>query len=224
MRTTKIEHLFGQQLIELTVTLFEYIELTYGINQADEEFTNYFINFISQYYKHLTFEEIESAFERNASGLIDNYLPKIGARPDNKITKFNIPDLTKIINAYCKFVGIEKSEKQQEKKIFTLEEKKEIRKKWCDQLIETFDNYRIYKKRDKIGVPIYTCKVLTKLGILNANLIDYSDNKHNIMTKSRSKNENLIFETFDKIIEQGMHIKDFIGNFYYYSEEIEIPY
>ena len=66
MKTTKIEHLFGQQLIELTVTLFEYIELTYGINQADERFTNYFINFISQYYKHLSFEEIESAFERNA--------------------------------------------------------------------------------------------------------------------------------------------------------------
>jgi hypothetical protein len=224
MKTTKIEYLQNHQLIELTIKLFEFIELTYGINQADERFTSYFINFISQYYKHLSFEEIESAFERNASGLIDNYLPKIGARPDNKISKFNIPDLTKIINAYCKFVGIEKSEKQQEKKIFTLEEKQEIRKKWCNQLIETFDNYHLRNERDKIGVPIYTCKVLNKFGVLDESLIDYSEDKINVMIKRRSKNENLIFETFDLIIEQGMHIKNFIGNFYYYSEEIEMPY
>jgi hypothetical protein len=224
MKTTKIEYLQNHQLIELTIKLFEFIELTYGINRADERFTSYFINFISQYYKHLSFEEIESAFERNASGLIDNYLPKIGSRPDNKITKFNIPDLTKIINAYCKFVGIEKSEKGQEKKIFSLEEKQEIRKKWCDQLIETFDNYQLRKERNNISIPMYTCKVLNKFGVLDESLIDYSEDKINVMTKRRSKNENLIFETFDLIIEQGMHIKDFIGNFYYYSEEIEVPY
>lgn len=224
MKETKISELRPSQLSELSIDLFEIIEMTYGISPADDRFTEYFTKTLQQNYSHLTFEDLESAFERNASGLLDIYLPKVGQRADNKVLKFNIPDLTKIINAYCKYKGIEKSENQQQKKVFTLEEKKEIRRQWCDQLIENFEKYKNYNERPQIRIPLYTCKVLVKFGIIEDDEIDYSESKTNILSSStRTNNENLIFNAFDRIISQGMHIKEFIGSFYEY-EENEILY
>lgn len=226
MKKTLIENLHRPQIIEQSMRLFDFIEVNYGISEADERFVDYFVNYLIQYYKHLTFEDLESAFERNASGLLDIYLPKIGQRVDNKVLKFNIPDLTKIINAYCKYKGIEKSEKNQQKKIFTQEEKQKIRTEWIELLCYRFDSYK-NGKREQFKVPLYTCKVLSDLGILDASRIDYSEAPIKYIIggiSSRTNNENLIFECFDSIIKQEMHIRDFIGSFAEYKQKEDIPF
>jgi hypothetical protein len=214
MKKTPIKNLLRDQVIQLSVDLFEFIEMNYGISPANDKFTEYFVNNIQKYYKHLTFENLESAFDMNASGMLDLYLPKIGQRPDNKVLKFNIPDLSKIINAYCRYTGIEKSEKGQEKKVFSNKEKKEIRHEWCNQLCEYFDIYKKDNFKSTIRTPLYTSKVLAKLGVLDYDRIDFDEPSTNIMQSSpRGNNEALIYESFDSLINKGVHINDFMTEF-----------
>ena len=103
MKETQIEILDTHYLPPLVEELFKKIEIAYNIKPAGASFGGYFINVLKKHYFFLTFEQIESAFERNTNGLLDNYLPRIGTRPDNKITGFNVPDLTKIIKGYCEY-------------------------------------------------------------------------------------------------------------------------
>lgn len=201
-------------MLAQSVKLFEFIEMTYGIAEANENFLEYFVNALKKNYKHLSFEQIQDAFERNSFGLLDNFLPKVGQRPDNKVLKFNIPDLTKIINAYCRYTGVEKSEQDQGRKVFSTEEKSKIRQEWCDQLCAIFEKYAQAHEMSVIRTPLYTCNMLARLSVLDANRIDFSEPSTNIMaTKSRSNNEKLIYECFQTIINDGMHINDFLFDF-----------
>lgn len=225
MKTTKIEQLNKSDVINLTVNLFEFIELTYGISEADSRFSDYFVNHIIKYFGHLTFDDMESAFERNASGLLDIYLPKIGSRPDNKVSKFNIPDLTKIINAYCMYVGIEKNKKEYQYKEFTEQEKYESINKWCDSLCEKFDLITQNDEKPRIFCSLFTANLLADLGLINHDHIDkYEEVGKNFKSIIYSDNEILIHNTFKEMHSKGMHISNFLGKFRnkYNAEEMPI--
>lgn len=216
MKTTLIGHLHPPQIKKATFELFEYIEVTYGIKSPDDRFPDHFINVLNKNYGHLNFEQIEDAFFRNSTGLLDNFLPKVGMRSDNKVLKFSIQDLTKIINAFCKYLGIEKNESGFETKVFSEQEKKEIHIKWLKQLIENFDTYRNDNVRLGFSVPLYTSIFLSELGLIDELKIIVSD-KFNIKIgnkkyKKTSSNEKLIYECFDEIIADNKHLNEFIPN------------
>ena len=112
MKETKIQSLHSEQIAELIPDMFEKISLWYDIKAADPKFTIHFIKLLKKEYLSLTFQEIESAFEYNAHGLNDHFFNRIGNRPDNKIKSFNLPDLTKIINAQVKYLESKKVKAQ----------------------------------------------------------------------------------------------------------------
>lgn len=216
MKTTKIEHLYKEQISNLTFELFQSIEITYGIKEADKRFIEYFINVLQKNYSHLNFEQLEDAFFRNSTGLLDNFLPKVGMRSDNKVMKFNIPDLTKVINAFCKYMGVEKNDTSLEKKVFSSEEIDRIHVEWIEQLIEIFNVYLKDKKRTSIRLPLYTANFLSKLGLINKDEINLSENKINMSFGKKNKkrrsspNEILIYKCFDLIIQKEKHLFDLI--------------
>jgi len=214
MKTRKIEQLNREQITGLILELFDFIELTYGISKADSRFLEYFTNHLMKYFKNLSFENIESAFERNASGLLDTYLPKVGARADNKVSKFNIPELTKVINAYCRYVGIEKNDNETEKIKFTNEQKNSSVNAWCDSLCIKFDNAINNSAPQRFFCSMFAANFLAELGLLDASRIERNEQiGSNFQRKSFNNNELLIYETFKQMHESGLHISDYLGAF-----------
>jgi len=227
MNTCKIKEIFdSKDLFKLSEQLFEKIKLSYGLNEPQDGFTGYFINVLKKYHPEITFEQIESAFEYNASGYLNDYLPKSGYSVDNKV-KFTIPDLTKIIKAYQKYKNLDQVENKEsfEK---TPQEIAEIHKQWTSQLITIFNKYMNDFEKTSITLPFYTCNYLAKLGLIDSNKIDRKEKKvqikigKNKFVKS-THNEDLIYNCFDEILQGGQTLDVFLASSmpFNYSSGIE---
>lgn len=217
MKTTEIRYLNQSQIGNLVVELFGQIEIIYSIsltrNEKPNAIISYFADALKKQYDYLTFEQLHQAFEANGYGFLDIYLPKIGNRADNKIKSFNIPDLTKVINAHIKQKKLLKVEGL-EKKEFSEKEKYEIRQKWCEQFIGYFELYRDEKKVTHLKLPFYTAKTMVKIGLLYNEQIDYKERRTNILSNSKyNANEILVYECFDRLIEKNEHLNDYLNDF-----------
>ncbi len=225
MKTTNIRLLDENQINDLSSELFEYICGVYDIKAPDEKFYHYFITYMKKYFGFMTFEQLESAFELNSLNYLDNFLQKIGQRPDNKIKSFNIPDLVKIINAYNNYKGIQKSDstdiynpftKKSEPggaKILTEKQKHESMNNWCDRLCQIFEKYRDEFEKTTIAIPLFTCQILAKNGALDYKDIDMTEKTISIKIgkyQGSNSNEDLIYKTFDKIIQDQKHVEDYL--------------
>lgn len=217
MKNKKVKDIYGQNdLVAMTMELFEQIQMTYGLSEPKTEFITYFINVLKKYHSGVTFEQIELAFEYNAAGYLNDYLPKSGQSIDNKV-KFTIPDLTKIITAFVKYKNIDESENI-EKKEWSEEKIKDIHIQYINKLNDLFVNYRLNKKREVITTPIYTAEYLAKLGLIDAKKIDKKGTGLNItIGKNRvlesSNNNNLIYECFDGLIVNHENLSDYVNSF-----------
>lgn len=225
MKETLISHLHEPQLMSATAELFEFIELTYAISQADQRFISFFVKVLKENYSHLNFEQIESAFERNSLSLLDVYLNRIGQRPDNKIKSFNVPDLTKIINAYSQHLNLSSHDHGDEiwnpflkrsepgKKIFTEQEKRELYENWVNFLIRIFEIYQSNNEKTKVFASLYMLIKFSDWGLVDKKDIPEQKPDMNFQLKSEkiSDNEIKIYETFEGLINQGQHINEFIN-------------
>lgn len=237
MKETRIEILNTLDMPPLVEGLFEKIKIAYDIKPAGADFGGYFINVLKKHYFFLNFEQIESAFERNADGLLDNYLPRIGKRPDNRITGFNVPDLTKIIKGYCQYkkLGFVK-EKNNEiwnpvakrfepggAKVFTELEKHQIYNNWIDNLIEKFDKYKNTGLKSQVFTPYFTALTLSKLGLIDEGCIAIPKQKKDadragklkkikFISFEDSENVSLIYKCFDELVKNN---EDFESKFRY---------
>lgn len=102
----------------------------------------------------------------------------------------------------------------------TNKEKDIIRNQWCDQLCEYFNIYYKTGRKSQIITPLYTAQVLSTFGIL-----DFKEKKVNLgQNSSRTNNENLIYESFDKLIEQKVFINDLMIEFRHYWKDETMPF
>jgi len=226
MKNSNIRLLSENQMNALSLELFEYISIVYSIKEPDEKFYSYFISYLKKYYSFMTFEQLENAFELNSLDHLNNFLQKIGQRPDNKVTSFSIPNLTKIINAYNSYKGIEKTDSREiynpftkktelgGAKEFTEAEKNKSMNNWCDRLCLIFEKYRDEFEKTTIAIPLFTCQILAKNGALDYKDIDLSERTISIklIGEHQNNNEDLIYSTFDKIIVDQKHIEDYLKN------------
>ena len=203
MKESLIQNLHNPQLMELTSELFENIQLTYDIKEADTKLIAFFVKVVKENYNYLNYDQLNDAFERNSLGLLDNYFNRVGQRPDNKVRSFNIPDLTKIINAYCKYKSIEKEETT-DSIVISEEQKAESNTWWCNFIQGCFDKYKDSKERTKIDCSMFAAKKFAEFGLLDKNEIISEHVTIKFNTKHiPSKNENLIYEVFNALILQN---------------------
>ena len=95
-----------------------------------------------------------------------------------------------------------------------MENRKQIRYNYSQQLIGTFERYYTEKVKQAIRTPIHTCKVLARLGLLNPELIDHEEKGLNIMTDApRTKNEELIYSVLDGLIGRNEHLIAYMQTF-----------
>ena len=207
MKDTKIKDIFDfKDLIIMTNELFKLIELSYGLSEAKDGFVGHFINVLKKYHPEVTFQQIESAFEYNAAGYLNEYLPKSGYSIDNKV-KFTIPDLTKIIKAYCKYKNLTTDEKKEENGKSELEIA-EIDFIWRQKLNTIFETYMNEFIVSPITMPVFYCQYLAKLGLLDASKIDKAEPSI-IIAFGKSKkvknthNVDLIYRCFDTLLSNG---------------------
>lgn len=203
MKETKIKDILNfQDLQKLTFELFDNIKLAYALPDYKPEFANYFINIVKKSFSNCTFQQFETAFEYNSIGSLNN----------DKV-RFNIQDLTNVIKAFIKLKNIELSEKQEtfEK---SPEEIKQIHQVWIRQLNDVFEKYMNSFEKTEIIIPMYTAEYLSKIGLIDANKISYSEpkvyNKFVRKTKLVSKNEDLIYKCFDEILQGGQTLDNFL--------------
>lgn len=219
MKQTKIESLHPEEITGLTIELFEQIQMQYDIKPPDSKFTGYFVNTIKKYFPFLTFEQIESAFERNSTGLLDNYLPRVGTRPDNKVKGFNMQDLTKVIKAYMAYNNIGKEKKKQSDIwVPNNEGKNKIHNDYLDLLSKIFGTYKTTRERTAIFTLMSTAEFLARLSLLDGKNIQFhSKGKKTIKTPIKvgnfmstgGHNEDLIYKCFDDIIDQDRDLESF---------------
>lgn len=217
MKNREIKNIFdAKERLPLVESLCEVISITYSIKAPTFEFLGYLSNTLKKHYGHLTFAQIESAFEYNSMGYLNQYLPKSGMSIDNKV-KFTIPDIIKVINAFSRYKKIN-AEPDKENSEKDLSELNEIRKTWCDNILQIFEYYKQTKQHKPITIPVYTCEVLAKLGLLDKERINYVELRINPSILSskpcrKLNNENLIYETFDNIISKGESLELYINEF-----------
>ena len=219
MKQTKIESLHPGQITGLIVDLFEQIQMQYDIKPPDTKFTSYFLNTIKKHFPFLSFEQIESAFERNSTGLLDNYLPRVGTRADNKVEGFNMQDLTKVIKAYMIYSNIGQAKKNTSGTFApTNEGKNKIHNDYLDRLCKIFDTYKKTKERTPIFTLMSTAEFLARLGLLDKDNIQFGSKvkktaempiKVGDFMSRAGHNEDLIYSCFDELIGQGKDLESF---------------
>lgn len=110
-------------------------------------------------------------------------------------------------------------------KIFSIEEKNKIRCEWCDQLLSVFSIYKKTGEKEKIRTPLYTARVLSKIGLISYDDIKQSEKPLNIsmgITQS-TDNENLIFKCFDELIEKKELLDNKLTAFRNHFKHDEMP-
>lgn len=223
MKESLISNLYDTQLAELTKELFDYIQLTYAIHDADTRLIAFFVKVVKENYNHLTFEQLNDAFERNSLGYLDMFFNRVGQRPDNKIRSFNIPDLTKIINAYVKYKSIEKEETT-DSIVVSEEEKARSNTWWCDFMQRCFDLYKSKKERTKIDCAMFAAEKFAEFELVEKDEIVYETPTLKFNSKRISKNELLIYEAFDALIVQGEPFAPYLENQRMKYKPEEMPY
>ena len=202
------------------------ISISYGIKEPDGEFVKHLYYTLCKYYARLDIEQIELAFESNSMNLLNEFLPKSGFSTDNKV-RFTIPDMMKVIKAYIRFKNLDKEEKELNQEPENSVKNASIQR-WCDRLEEIFRKYAYELERSTINIPMFTCEVLADIGILDRTKINYSEEriivgfKKSIKLKS-SQNVDLIYKTFDEILEKGNELKQYLDKFRYKYDENQIP-
>ncbi len=207
MEQTDIIHIPKTDLITKVSELCDFIKLTYGIKDADNEFIKYFANTLRKYFGYLTFEKLKLAFEYNSLGYLNEYLPVRGSVIDNSIKTFNIKDMMKVVRAFVALKKLSPDEKQRfSKSEVSQSEKDKIHNSWCD-----FMNLKMeeYKKNviPLISASLYTAKFLAEKGFIDPAEIDYREKIS--IGKKNTKNQRLIFKAFDKMIEQNIDFQTF---------------
>lgn len=222
----EIRYIETSVLIKNIIELCSKVALTYNLKEPSEEFGAHLTNVLKKYYGKFTLENIEQAFEANSVGLMNEYLPKSGYSIDNKV-KFSIPDMTKILKAFIRFKNLDKSEIEQNQEPESSVKNASIQR-WCDRLEEIFRKYAYELERSTINIPMFTCEVLADIGILDRTKVNYSEEriivgfKKSIKLKS-SQNVDLIYKTFDEILEKGNELKQYLDKFRYKYDENQIP-
>jgi hypothetical protein len=209
-----IQNLYFNILIEETENLCNKIALMFGLNHADKDFIQYFANFLKKHFGHLTFEQLETAFEYNSIGSLNEYLPKNNLAVDNKV-KFNIPDLTKIIKAYSRLKGLEVLTYKNETE-WSQEKINQIHCDWIKQLNGIFEKYMNDLEKSEISTPIYTCEYLAKLGLLDEKSINRNESAIIVRFGKEKKiksshNIDLIYRCFDEILENGQVLEKYLN-------------
>lgn len=207
-----IKEIFDKaELTKLTLALFKKIAIMYKLRDPEIEFSKYFINTMKKYYGFITFEQMEDAFERNAIGSLDNFLPKSGYSVNNKVS-FCISDMTKIMRAYLNYKAPKHAEKEEVRK--PQHEIDEIHRQWIAQLNQIFDKYMNELERTHISIPIYYCDFLANCNLLDRDKIDRKESKIKIKFGKQkfkpSYNENLVYKCFTEILEDGLVLNDLI--------------
>lgn len=202
------------------------ISISYGIKEPDGEFIKHLYYTLCKYHSRIDYEQLELAFEANSMNLLNEYLPKSGFSTDNKV-KFTIPDMMKIIKAYIRFKKLDSHEKELGQEPENSVKDASIQK-WCDNLEGIFRKYSNEHERSIIGIPMFTCEVLAEIGVLDKTKIDYSEQKINIGFKKMIKNKkthntDLIFSSFDTILENGDELRHYLDKFRYKYAENELP-
>jgi hypothetical protein len=197
----------------------------YGLKECEPGFVAFFANTLKKYFNHLTIEQIDMAFEYNSIGSLKEYLPKKGFSVDNKVD-YTIPDMIKIIKAYTLLKNIE-TEKPKECEL-SHEKIIESHRLWCNWFIGVFERYYESYERSIIVCPKYACEVLAEISLITPDLIDNVAIPLNItIGKNKqpkiNKNEELIYQTFDKIIDRGQHLNNLLAS-YRNKYNTEIPY
>lgn len=223
----EIKYIEQTQMLNNLIELCGKVALTYGLQEPDAQFCAHLAAILKKYYSHLTFEQLDMAFESNSMGLLNEYLPKNGFNIDNKV-KFTIPDTTKIIKAYTRYKKLDEQNKtagqEPENKV-----KDANIQSWCNSFEQIFNTYANQFKHSPITVPTFTCEVLSKVGLLDAKKIDYTEQTINIGFKHASKskrlhNIDLIYAVFDEVLDRGEHIKKYLDKFRYkYADNYQIP-
>jgi len=213
MKTQPIKNIIrNDELIALALDLFHNISIAYKLKEPDVEFAQYFINVIKEHYGFITFEQIQDAFDRNAIGSLNGFLPKAGYSIDNKVN-FSIADMTKIIRAYLSYSTPKNKEKKEERR--PQHEIDEIHRNWVIQLDEIFLLYKAEKMRTQITIPIYTAQYLANAGLIENKLIDRKESNIKIkfgkIKLKPSVNENLIYKCFDELINDGITLMQVIN-------------
>lgn len=108
-------------------------------------------------------------------------------------------------------------------KEITTEEKNKIRQNWCNQLCSIFNKYVHTGQMDTITCPHYTCQVLSSFDVLDFGKIDFKEYLINT-GETRTKNENLIIECFDKLIIDRIFIGDLMKDFRGQYSLSDIPF
>jgi hypothetical protein len=192
------------RFLQFTDIVNEVIKLTdklmtmYGLSSPAEGFCNYLANVLKKHYSELTFEQINQAFEYNAIGSLNGKLPKTGLTIDNKV-KFTIPDMNKIIKAYCQLKNI--GPKEQQAAGITSDQVNAINEKWFKNLYEIFTHYRDTGTRGIIFLKVFTCNKLVELKLLD---------RRELIAEGAS--EDLIFKAFDDCILSGKDLIDYMIN------------
>lgn len=216
MKSTKIENLLNiDDRINLTIELCKFISSLYGLPEPNGQVVGLFSNILKKYFKQLTYEQIELAFEYNSCGYLNEYLPHNFGTIDNKV-KFNIPDLLKIIRAFARFKKLDSENKEKSKEI-DYKSRNDIRKLWCFNLYNSFDLYQNKQVRNNFIMPGYTCEVLKRHGYLDENdmSLNYVDKRFGStdFDSTQHDNKNVIYKAFDKIISDGLNLRDVLTEF-----------
>lgn len=100
-------------------------------------------------------------------------------------------------------------------KVFTESEKNKSMNNWCDRMSQIFEKYRDEFEKTTINIPLFTAKMFAKNGALDYKEIDMAQKTINIKIgkyQENNSNEDLIYKTFDKIIQDEKHIEDYFKN------------
>jgi hypothetical protein len=175
-------------------------------------FIAHFANVLKKHYPRHTFAQIESAFEYNSLGYLNEYLPKVGMSVDNKV-KYTIPDILKIVKAFSRYKGIGQ-EVEAAKAEMPAYERVKIYDEYCGHIHKLFDEYADGKEKNIISVPGYMAKFLANMNLISHTEIDYSEPPINLSigkNKTRySKNAGLVFSCFDRLLSENQHISYYL--------------
>jgi len=214
MKNTKIAEIFEKtDLLKCVGDLLQYINLTYALGDASPAFIAHLANVLKKHYPRHTFAQIESAFEYNSLGYLNEYLPKVGMSVDNKV-KYTIPDILKIVKAYTRLKAIGGDELEAPKQEINPFERVKIYDAYCSNIVQLFDNYADGCDNLHISAPGYMAKFLANMNLISHTEIDYSEPPINLSigkNKTRySKNTGLVFSCFDRLLSENQHISYYL--------------
>jgi hypothetical protein len=95
------------------------------------------------------------------------------------------------------------------------DEIKEIHREWIMLVLSIFEKYKNSFERTYIPIPLYYCKYLASIGLIDYKKIDHSKEKIQIVFGKARKIQNdcnvdLIYKCFDEIIQNGQVLENIL--------------